>query len=256
MLRYASCDTQDADKEKLILGDKAAGVRAWGNEDFSTLDDASAILANTKWVTDKLAAVLADYALASAIPTKLPANGGHAESADNASKLSGLAVGKRWGNIPQIGTDGVMEVGKDLDFHDGDNADSTDYDARITCNGDIILIPKLSVDKITDNSYSTNTYTSFSGGGATGSVTVTKKLGVCYIIGTLTLSGKVSSWTTILGSSAIPAPQHGVLVPFEMSQWKASYAQALRGKITPDGELRLVYGAAGNYVINISYPID
>ncbi len=102
-----------------------------------------------------------------------------------------------------------------------------------------------------------NTYTRFSGGVlSSGSVTVTKKLGVCYIIGTLTLSGKVSSWTTILGSSAIPAPQHGVLVPFEMSQWKASYAQALRGKITPDGELQLVYGAAGNYVINISYPID
>ena len=257
LLRYASCDTQDADKEKLILGDKNAGVRVWGNEGFATLTDASAILANTKWVTDKLAAVLADYALASAIPTKLPANGGHADSADNASKLSGLAVGKRWGNIPQIGTDGVMEVGKYLDFHDGDNADSTDYDARITCNGDIILIPKLSVDKITDNSYSTNTYTSFSGSVvSSGSVVVTKKLGVCYIIGTLALSGKVSSWTTILGSSAIPAPQHGVLVPFEMSQWKASYAQALRGKITPDGELQLVYGAAGNYVINISYPID
>ena len=257
LLRYASCDTQDADKEKLILGDKAAGVRVWGNEDFSTLDDASAILANTKWVTDKLAAVLADYALASAIPTKLPANGGHADSADNASKLLGLIVGDRWGDIPKIGADGVMEVGKYLDFHSSDNADKKDYDVRVTCEGDSLTIPKLALDKITDNSYSTNTYTSFSGGVlSSGSVTVTKKLGVCYIIGTLALSGKVSSWTTILGSSAIPAPQHGVLVPFEMSQWKASYAQALRGKITPDGELQLVYGAAGNYVINISYPID
>ena len=256
LLRYASCDTQDADKEKLILGDKAAGVRVWGNEDFSTLDDASAILANTKWVTDKLAAVLADYALASAIPTKLPADGGHADSADNASKLSGLSAGNRWGNIPKIGADGVMEVGKYLDFHSGDNADKKDYDVRVTCEGDSLTISKLASDKITDNSYSTNTYTSFSGSVATGSVTVTKKLGVCYIIGTLTLSGKVSSWTTILDSLAIPAPQHGALVPFEMSQWKASYAQALRGKITPNGELQLVYGAAGNYVINISYPID
>ena len=179
-----------------------------------------------------------------------------ADSADNASKLLGLIVGNRWGNIPKIGADGVMEVGKYLDFHSSDNADKKDYDVRVTCEGDSLTIPKLALDKIADNSYSTNTYTSFSGGVATGSVTVTKKLGVCYIIGTLTLSGKVSSWTTILGSSAIPAPQHGVLVPFEMSQWKASYAQALRGKITPDGELQLVYGAAGNYVINISYPID
>ena len=96
-----------------------------------------------------------------------------ADSADNASKLSGLSAGNRWGNIPKIGADGVMEVGKYLDFHSGDNADSTDYDARITCNGDIILIPKLSVDKIADNSYSTNTYTSFSGGVlSSGSVTV------------------------------------------------------------------------------------
>ena len=108
-----------------------------------------------------------------------------------------------------------------------------------------------------DKDYSANTYTSFSGGVlSSGSVVVTKKLGVCYISGTLSLSGRVSSWTTILGSSAIPAPQHGELVPFEMAQWKASYAQTLRGKITPDGNLQLVYGAAGNYVINISYPID
>ena len=208
-------------------------------------------------MTDKLAAVLADYALASAIPTKLPAHGGHADSADNASKLSGLAVGKRWGNIPQIGTDGVMEVGKYLDFHDGDNADSTDYDARITCNGDIILIPKLSVDKITDNSYSTTTYTSFSGSVvSSGSVVVTKKLGMCFISGTVTLSGNIGSWTTILPSSKVPAPQHGELVPFDASQWGTSYARTLRGRIPAGGGLQLVYGAAGSYVINISYPIE
>lgn len=114
----------------------------------------------------------------------------------------------------------------------------------------------IKADTITDANYSADTYTSFSGSVVSdGTVTVTKKLGVCYISGTLNLSGRISKWTTILGSSAIPAPQHGVLVPFEMSQWKASYAQALRGKITPNGELQLVYGAAGSYVINISYPI-
>ena len=257
LLRYASCDTQDADKGKLILGDKAAGVRAWGNEDFSTLNDASAILANTKWVTDKLAAVLADYALASAIPTKLPANGGHADSADNASKLSGLAVGKRWGNIPQIGTDGVMEVGKYLDFHDGDNADSTDYDARITCNGDIILIPKLSVDKITDNSYSTTTYTSFSGSVlSSGSVTVTKKLGVCYISGSITASKSITDWTTILTSSRVPAPQHGKMIPFNVPAWGSSYTAALRGRIPASGGLQIRLGAAREYVFEVSYPIN
>nr|DAF76317.1 MAG TPA: protein of unknown function DUF5047 [Caudoviricetes sp.] len=180
-----------------------------------------------------------------------------AANADNADKLDGLTAGKRWGNIPYIEVDGVMEVGKYLDFHSGNNADEKDYDVRVTCEGDSLTIPKLALDKITDNSYSATTHTSFSGSiVSSGSVVVTKKLGVCYVSGTLALSGKVSSWTTILGSSAIPAPQHGVLVPFEMSQWKASYAQTLRGKITPNGELQLVYGAAGNYVINISYPID
>ena len=100
------------------------------------------------------------------------------------------------------------------------------------------------------------TYTEFSSGVVSdGSLTVTRRPGLCFISGTLTLSDRISNWTTILGSSAIPAPQHGELVPFEMSQWKASYAQALRGKITPDGELQLVYGAAGNYVINVVYPI-
>lgn len=101
------------------------------------------------------------------------------------------------------------------------------------------------------------TYTEFDGGVLSdGSLTVTQRPGLCFISGTLTLSGKVSSWTTILDSLAIPAPQHGALVPFEMAQWTASYAQTLRGKVTPDGELQIVYGAAGNYVINVVYPIS
>lgn len=257
LLRYASCDTQDADKEKLILGDKAAGVRVWGNEDFSTLDDASAILANTKWVTDKLAAVLADYALASAIPTKLPADGGHADSADNASKLSGLSAGNRWGNIPKIGADGVMEVGKYLDFHSSDNADKKDYDVRVTCEGDSLTIPKLASDKITDNSYSTNTYTSFSGSVlSSGSVTVTKKLGVCYISGSITASKSITDWTTILTSSQVPAPQHGKMIPFNVPAWGSSYTAALRGRIPASGGLQIRLGAAREYVFEISYPIN
>ena len=102
-----------------------------------------------------------------------------------------------------------------------------------------------------------NTYTSFSGGVlSSGSVTVTKKLGMCCISGTLALSKSISAWTTILSGSKVPAPQHGELVPFEASQWGTTYARPLRGKITPDGGLQLVYGAAGNYVFTIAYPID
>ena len=110
---------------------------------------------------------------------------------------------------------------------------------------------------LADTDYYSTTYTRFSGGVlSSGSVVVTKKLGVCYISGTLTLSKSISAWTTILSSSKGPAPQHGELVPFEASQWGTSYARPLRGKVTPDGGLQLVYGAAGNYVFTIAYPID
>ena len=52
----------------------------------------------------------------------------------NLVKKSDLATKQNvYGKIPQIGTDGVMEVGKYIDFHDGDNGQ--DYSARITCNG-------------------------------------------------------------------------------------------------------------------------
>lgn len=115
----------------------------------------------------------------------------------------------------------------------------------------------INANTITDVNYSTNTYTSFSGGVlSSGSVTVSKKLGMCCISGTVTLSKSISAWTTILSSSKVPAPQHGELVPFEASQWGTSYARPMRGKITPSGGLQLVYGAAGNYVFTIAYPID
>ena len=115
----------------------------------------------------------------------------------------------------------------------------------------------INADTITDAHYSAVIYTSFSGGVlSSGSVTVTKKLGMCCISGTVALSKSISAWTTILSSSKAPAPQHGELVPFEASQWGTSYARPLRGKVTPDGGLQLVYGAAGNYVFTIAYPID
>ena len=108
-----------------------------------------------------------------------------------------------------------------------------------------------------DKDYSSTKHTNFSGGViSSGSVVVTKKLGVCYVSGTVTLSKSISAWTTILSSSKVPTPQHGELVPFEASQWGTSYVRPLRGKITPSGGLQLVYGVAGNYVFNVSYPID
>ena len=108
-----------------------------------------------------------------------------------------------------------------------------------------------------DKDYSSTKHTNFSGSViSSGSVVVTKKLGVCYVSGTVTLSKSISAWTTILSGSKVPAPQHGELVPFDASQWGTSYARTLRGRIPAGGGLQLVYGAAGSYVINISYPIE
>ncbi len=101
------------------------------------------------------------------------------------------------------------------------------------------------------------TYTEFDGGVVSdGALTVTQRPGLCFITGNITLSKSIADWKTILSSSKVPAPQHGRLVPFEASQWGTSYARTLRGKITPDGELQIVYGVAGNYVINVCYPIE
>ena len=43
--------------------------------------------------------------------------------------------GNRWDVIPYIGSDGVMEVGKYIDFHETDT-DTSDYSGRLTANGD------------------------------------------------------------------------------------------------------------------------
>mgnify|MGYP004457853859 CR=1 FL=1 len=101
------------------------------------------------------------------------------------------------------------------------------------------------------------TYTSFSGGViSTGSLTVTKKAGVCYISGSITLSKSISNWTTILTESKVPRPEHGELIPFNIPAWGSSYTAALRGRITADGGLQIRLGAAREYVFSLSYPIE
>lgn len=63
----------------------------------------------------------------------------HATLADSANKLSGLQVvsdaggGDVFNKIPKIGADGVLEIGKYIDFH-SKNGDGKDYSTRITAN--------------------------------------------------------------------------------------------------------------------------
>lgn len=100
------------------------------------------------------------------------------------------------------------------------------------------------------------TYTSFDGTLETGRVTVTKKGGVCYISGSVTPSGALSDWVTILDNTKVPAPQHGELIPFNVPAWGSSYTAALRGRIPASGGLQIRLGAAREYVFTLSYPID
>lgn len=126
-----------------------------------------------------------------------------------------------------------------------------------SCDIDLMGAVSVHGNNLTDADYSSTTYTSFSGSVlSSGSVTVTKKLGVCYISGSVTASKSITDWTTILGSSAIPAPQHGKLIPFNVPAWGSSYTAALRGRIPAGGGLQLRLGAAREYVFEISYPID
>lgn len=84
------------------------------------------------------------------------------------------------------------------------------------------------------------------------------KMGWCFVSATITPSERISSWTTILDTtnSTLCSPQHGKLVPFTAPRWDSTYVQPLRGKITPDGELQIAYGAANKeYVFSLCYPI-
>ncbi len=152
-------------------------------------------------------------------------------------------------NAVGVTMDGVQLdlLGEWIAIGDANAASETEFYGRVILPG----------GNLEDKDYSSTKHTNFSGSViSSGSVVVTKKLGVCYVSGPVTLSKSISAWTTILSSSKVPAPQHGELVPFEASQWGTSYVRPLRGKITPSGGLQLVYGAAGSYVFAISYPID
>ena len=58
----------------------------------------------------------------------------------NLLKKSDLATATNYkGKVANIGDNGVMEVGKYIDFH---NHTTNDYDSRITCDGDILTISR------------------------------------------------------------------------------------------------------------------
>ena len=109
--------------------------------------------------------------------------------------------------------------------------------------------------QITTN-YSAKSYTSFSGSVVSdGTVTVTKKFGVCYLNGGITLTAAVSGWVTLLDSNAVPAPQTGEAIIMTLPSWKAPTTNPARLRIPADGGLQITRGSANAFWINLAYPI-
>ncbi len=110
--------------------------------------------------------------------------------------------------------------------------------------------------QITTNS-SIKSYTSFSGSVVSdGTLTATKKFGVCYLNGGITLTAAVSGWVTLLDSNAVPAPQTGEAIIMTLPSWKAPTTNPARLRIPADGGLQITRGSANAFWINLAYPIN
>ena len=114
----------------------------------------------------------------------------------------------------------------------------------------------VNANTITDSNYSQTSYTSFSGSVVSdGTVAVTKKFGVCYLNGGITLTGAVSGWVTLLDSNAVPAPQNGEAIIMTLPSWKEPTTNPARLRIPADGGLQITRGSANAFWINLAYPI-
>ncbi len=114
----------------------------------------------------------------------------------------------------------------------------------------------INANTITDGNYSKANYSSFSGSVVSdGTVTVTKKFGVCYLNGGITLTGAVSGWVTILDSNKVPGAENGEAIIMTLPSWKAPTTNPARLRIPADGGLQITRGSANAFWINLAYPI-
>ena len=115
----------------------------------------------------------------------------------------------------------------------------------------------INANTITDGNYSKGNYTSFAGSVVSdGTLTVTKKFGVCYLNGGITLTAAVSGWVTLLDSNAVPAPQNGEAIIMTLPSWKAPTTNPARLRIPAAGGLQITRGSANAFWINVAYPIN
>lgn len=102
-----------------------------------------------------------------------------------------------------------------------------------------------------------NTYDSFAGNiTSAGSITVTKKFGMCCINGSVTLSAAVRGWVTILDSNKVPGAENGDGIYATLPSWKAPTSNPARLRIPADGGLQITRGSANAFWINLAYPIN
>ena len=106
---------------------------------------------------NELAAALGDDAnfsttVTNSIATKLPLDGGTmtgalnmgSQNITNAGTLNGITTtqsvsGTRWGVLPEIAANGVMEIGRYVDFH-ATSGDTSDYGARFDFDGSKMIL--------------------------------------------------------------------------------------------------------------------
>ena len=119
----------------------------------------------------------------------------------------------------------------------------------------VISAPIVTIDD--SSALNPSIYTSFSGSVVSdGTLTVTKKFGVCYLNGGITLTAAVSGWVTLLDSNAVPAPQNGEAIIMTLPSWKAPTTNPARLRIPADGGLQITRGSANAFWINLTYPIN
>ena len=105
--------------------------------------------------------------------------------------------------------------------------------------------------------YTVNTYSSFASSSASaGSITVTKKAGMCFINGSIILTGAQSGWVTMLDANKIPAPQNGETIIDTLPSWKEPTTNPARLRIPAAGGLQITRGSANAFWINLAYPIN
>ena len=110
----------------------------------------------------------------------------------NAARVLSPVNGDWWnGGCVKVGTDGVMEVGKYLDFHTADSGGNTDYDLRVTASANALSVGgTISATNFSGSSSGTNTGDQdLSGYATTSSIPTASSLGAVTLTGTQSISG-------------------------------------------------------------------